>query len=59
MDCGGTRGQRETNTTWLQRMGEEEVARIFKERELCREGCLEGVGGESSCLLGRGTASPM
>lgn len=47
VDCGGTRGQRETNTTWLQMMGEEEVARIFKERELCREGCLEGVWGRA------------
>ena len=47
VDCGGTRGQREANTTWLQRLGEEEVARICKERELCREGCLEGVVGRA------------
>lgn len=37
VECWGTRGQNEAKTTWLQRMGEEEVSRTCKERELYRK----------------------
>ena len=34
VECRGTRGQNEVNTTWLQRMVEEEVSRTYKERTI-------------------------
>lgn len=44
VECRGSSGQNEGNMTWLQRMGEEEVSRTCKERELYRKAAW-GWGG--------------
>lgn len=51
VECWGTRGQNEANTTWLQRMGEEEVSRTCKERELYRKAAW-GWGEQSPFVKG-------